>query len=120
MTDVDGVDYQIEERLLQSGDVQYAYAMTVHKAQGLTLDVALVSGSSTLRKEAGYVAMSRGAVANHLFVTHDDLRSNAPDVADVHDPAILDELQSRLERSAAHRLASYYEPIHANPGGIYR
>jgi len=94
--------------------------MTVHKAQGLTLEVALVSGSSTLRKEAGYVAMSRGTVSNHLFVTYDDLRSNAPDVADIHDAEALDELQRRLERSSAHRLASYFEPLQPYGQDTYR
>ena len=118
--DVDGVEHQLDRRLLESGDVQHGYAMTVHKAQGLTLDVALVSGSSTLRKEAGYVALSRGAVANHLFVTDDDLRSNAPEIADVHDAEALDELQRRLERSSAHRLASYYEPLQPYGHDLYR
>jgi ATP-dependent exoDNAse (exonuclease V) alpha subunit len=118
--DVDGVEHQLERRLLESGDVQHGYAMTVHKAQGLTLDVALVSGSSTLRKEAGYVALSRGAVSNHLFVTDDDLRSSAPEVADVHDAEALDELQRRLERSSAHRLASYFEPLHPHGQDAYR
>jgi conjugative relaxase-like TrwC/TraI family protein len=118
--DVDGVEHRLDRRLLESGDVQHGYAMTVHKAQGLTLDVALVSGSSTLRKEAGYVAMSRGAVANHLFVTYDDLRSNAPDVADVHDAEALDELQMRLERSSAHRLASHFALLHPYGHDAYR
>lgn len=118
--DVDGVEHQLNRRLLESGDVQHGYAMTVHKAQGLTLQVALVSGSSTLRKEAGYVAMSRGAVSNHLFVTYDDLRSNAPDVADAHEAEALDELQRRLERSTAHRLASYFEPLQPHAHDMHR
>jgi ATP-dependent exoDNAse (exonuclease V) alpha subunit len=120
VSDADGVEHQLDRRLLESGDVQHAYAMTVHKAQGLTLDVALVSGSSTLRKEAGYVAMSRGAMSNHLFLTYDDIRSNAPEVADVHDAEALDELQRRLERSSAHRLASHFEPLHTYGHDIYR
>jgi ATP-dependent exoDNAse (exonuclease V) alpha subunit len=113
MADGDGIEHRLDTSLLRSGDVQHAYAMTVHKAQGMTLDVALVSGSATLRKEASYVAMSRGRMSNHVFITDDDLRSNAPDVADLHDAAAaLDELQQRLERSGAHRLASSFEPLH--------
>jgi hypothetical protein len=64
--------------------------------------------------------MSRGAVSNHLFLTYDDLRSNAPDAADVHDAEALDELQRRLERSSAHRLASYFEPLHPHGQDMYR
>jgi hypothetical protein len=41
--------------------------MTVHKAQGLTTAVALLYGASALCQQAGYVAMSRGREANHLY-----------------------------------------------------
>ena len=119
MADSDGIEHRLDAALLRSGDVQHAYAMTVHKAQGMTLDVALVSGSATLRKEASYVAMSRGRMSNHIFVTDDDLRENAPEVADLHDEAAaLDELQQRLERSGAHRLATSFQspgPVHPRP-----
>ena len=36
------------------------YATTIHKAQGITVDQALVLGNDTLYQEAGYVALSRG------------------------------------------------------------
>lgn len=110
MRDTDGLDHCLDQDLLNSGDVDYAYAMTVHKAQGMTVDVALVSGTATLRKEASYVALSRGRIANHLFVTEADLHDVAPDVAADHHLDRLNQLQQQLERRSGHRLASSYEP----------
>ena len=47
--------------------VDHAYAMTCHKAQGLTVDTALLYGTAALTREAGYVGMSRGRQANHIY-----------------------------------------------------
>jgi conjugative relaxase-like TrwC/TraI family protein len=104
LVESDGTQHQLDAQLLSSGDVQHAYAMTVHKAQGITVDVALVSGTSTLRKEASYVALSRGKTANHLYVTADDLHGATPQIA------AMDRVQQRLARRAAQHLAISYEP----------
>ena len=48
--------------------LDYAYALTGHKAQGITVDDALVLGSDALYREWGYVAMSRGRNANRLYL----------------------------------------------------
>ena len=45
--------------------------MTDHKAQGLTCDRAYVLGSPELYTEAGYTALSRGRLENHLYTTID-------------------------------------------------
>lgn len=47
--------------------VQYGYARTVHKSQGLTCDVALLLGDDTLYTELGYTALTRGRHENHLY-----------------------------------------------------
>jgi ATP-dependent exoDNAse (exonuclease V) alpha subunit len=60
--------------------LDHGYAMTVHKAQGLTTQVALLYGASTLCHQAGYVAMSRGREANHLYASLGSLR---PDLSGV-------------------------------------
>ena len=54
--------------------LDHGYAMTCHKAQGATVDIALLYGTGALTREAGYVALSRGRTANHLYVPddHDD------------------------------------------------
>lgn len=42
--------------------------MTIHKAQGLTCDQALVYATDDLYQELGYVAMSRGRDTNRLYL----------------------------------------------------
>lgn len=54
--------------------LEHGYAMTCHRAQGVTVDVALLYGTSALNREHAYVAMSRGRHANYVYATHDDLR----------------------------------------------
>jgi conjugative relaxase-like TrwC/TraI family protein len=44
------------------------YATTIHKAQGATVDRAFLLGDDRLFAEAGYVGLSRGRTANHLYV----------------------------------------------------
>jgi hypothetical protein len=53
---------------LEAGHVTHAYAMTVHKAQGLTCDRSFTLGTDELYRELGYVAMSRGRASNQLYV----------------------------------------------------
>ena len=47
--------------------IDRGYAMTVHKAQGMTADVALVVGSDGAAREWTYTAMSRGTEATHYY-----------------------------------------------------
>ena len=54
--------------------LDHAYAMTCHRAQGITVDVALLYGTAALSREAAYVAMSRGRTANYIYATHEELR----------------------------------------------
>jgi conjugative relaxase-like TrwC/TraI family protein len=87
---------------LDAGHVTHGYAITGHKAQGLTVDHTFVLGSQELYREWGYVALSRGRESNRLYV-HPGARPD-PDL-DVHhhephaDP--ISTVSSRLDRSRA-------------------
>jgi ATP-dependent exoDNAse (exonuclease V) alpha subunit len=70
-TDTDTIDVPVTA--LQGGVLEYGYALTCHKAQGITVDTALLYASGTLTREAGYVGMSRGRTENHLYGTLDAL-----------------------------------------------
>ena len=48
--------------------LDHSYAITGHKAQGMTTQKAFVLGSDDLYREWGYVAMSRGSEENSLYV----------------------------------------------------
>jgi conjugative relaxase-like TrwC/TraI family protein len=76
---------QVPRHLLEAGVLTYGYALTIHKAQGITVDVALLYASGTLTRESGYVGMSRGRTANHLYGT---LEALLPEVdAEIDRPA---------------------------------
>jgi conjugative relaxase-like TrwC/TraI family protein len=66
----DGRQATVDRRWLAEGRLEHAYAMTIHKAQGRTVHTALVLGDHTLAAEAGYVGLSRGTHANHLYLTN--------------------------------------------------
>jgi conjugative relaxase-like TrwC/TraI family protein len=71
--------------------VELAYATTAHRAQGRTVDTAHVFASPTTTREVLYVALTRGAHSNHLYVdTHYD-----PDPSTGHDG--LSEIPSAVE-----------------------
>ncbi|HVV77943.1 MAG TPA: AAA family ATPase, partial [Mycobacteriales bacterium] len=64
---------QVPRQVLDAGVLAYGYALTCHKAQGITVDIALLYASSPLTRESGYVGMSRGRSANHLYGSLDAL-----------------------------------------------
>ena len=85
---------------LRAGHLTYAYATTIHKAQGMTCDQTLVLANHALFREAGYTALSRGRKENRLYVVAPDL----PDVDVGHgirgDSGLpLESLVSALEQS---------------------
>lgn len=87
--------------------LDHGYALTGHKAQGLTVDQAFVLGSDQLYREWGYVAMSRGRHANRLYLVnaHDD-REIAVAHAHERKPPPLDTATRALARSAAQTSAT--------------
>jgi len=97
--------------------LDHGYALTVHKAQGLTTKTALVYGTATLGQQAGYVALSRGQLDNHLYTSEASLTVDRTDVdvprfqvLDRDHPDIRDALADRLSRYQRHVLASYQQP----------
>jgi ATP-dependent exoDNAse (exonuclease V) alpha subunit len=114
MVDDLGETHNLPADLLASGDVQHGYALTIHRAQGITVDTALVYGTAALSKEAGYVALSRGRVANHLFVSPDDISSaviDEPFGADARDLlAAVERVTIRLAVSRRQTLATSHLP----------
>jgi ATP-dependent exoDNAse (exonuclease V) alpha subunit len=97
-------------------DLSHAYAMTLHKAQGLTVDHALLYGSEALTREAGYVGLSRGRRENHVYATTREVaaRNGECDFAK-RDPIAEEQqpiaaLARRLHASRSHQLASNHQP----------
>lgn len=89
--------------------LDHGYAMTCHKAQGATVDVALLYGAGALTREAGYVALSRGRAANHLYVP-DDVPSGNNATPFVDEARHLDRLAARLAVRRTQTLATRQLP----------
>jgi hypothetical protein len=103
---------------LEAGHLGHAYAMTVHKSQGMTVERAFVLSSESLSQESGYVAMSRATQSTELFVplgsrshelTHD------PRQGEPLDPLV--DLTHRLQTSRAKQLALFESIVGESDGG---
>ena len=95
---------------LDAGHLTHGYAITGHKAQGLTTDRAWVLGSDNLYREWGYVAMSRARHHTRLYlVDHrgndhtDDLHRHGS-LHNARDPLLA--AAATLGRSRAQHLAN--------------
>ncbi|MBA2769674.1 MAG: hypothetical protein H0U35_11195 [Sporichthyaceae bacterium] len=87
--------------------LEHGYAMTCHKAQGATAEIALLYGTGALTREAGYVALSRGRTANHLYVPDD--HDDGPNAL-VDNGQHLDRLAARLAVRRGQTLATRQLP----------
>lgn len=102
----DGTAITLPRSYLEAGHLTHAYAMTGHKAQGMTTDKAYVLGDQTLYREWTYVAMSRGRNDNRLYVVggiDPDREDVGGEVTGIEDP--LKELVAAVGRSRAKELA---------------
>lgn len=107
-----GADY------LNAGGVDHGYALTAHRAQGGTWDLAISVGADGLYREAAYLVLSRGRHENWLVLTApelDDLdaelaRHDSPIPLPGEAPDIDDELNRRLNTSRAKLLALTRDP----------
>jgi conjugative relaxase-like TrwC/TraI family protein len=119
-----GHDLVLSDRYLRrGGHVTHAYALTTHRAQGGTWDLAIAVGADGLYREGAYVELSRGAAENWIVLTDPEAaefaRQSASELAR-HDMGItppdeqasdLDqELTGRLQRSRAKQLAHAIDP----------
>lgn len=68
----DGTDRTVPAGYLDAGHLDHGYALTIHKAQGLTADEALVLATDDLYQEAGYTALSRARLDTRVYVVADD------------------------------------------------
>jgi hypothetical protein len=94
---------QLPAAYLDAGHVRHAYATTIHKAQGITVDQALVLGNDTLYQEAGYVALSRGRKDNRIYLVEQPEREHEAHTPEPI-PAPLDALSAALRVSHAQEL----------------
>ena len=96
---------------LLAGALDHGYALTVHQAQGLTVDRVFLLGNTGLYREAGYVGLSRARHRSelHLNDARDDLAHTEDDLDRAPEPPehieALQAITRALERSKAQRTA---------------
>jgi conjugative relaxase-like TrwC/TraI family protein len=83
--------------------LDHGYALTDYKAQGLTATRALTLGDDLMTAERGYVALSRGRLANDLYWVASDPAPDRHGPAPEHRP--IEELTRALSTSGAKTLA---------------
>lgn len=116
--DHDQAEIHLGGDYLAAGGLDHAYALTAHRAQGGTWDLAIAVGADGLYREAGYLVLSRGRHENWLILTRpeaDELDAelhrhdsplHLPD--EQRDPD--EELDRRLATSRAKKLALVVDP----------
>jgi hypothetical protein len=91
---------------LKQGYVDYGYAMTGHKAQGVTTDRTFVVVDGTTDREWAYVAMSRGRQANTLYLADaEPAEESCTHLTHAGTPHALDRLTAALNRNSTHTAA---------------
>jgi ATP-dependent exoDNAse (exonuclease V) alpha subunit len=97
-------------------NLDHAYALTVHAAQGTTVSEAYVLASDASRlAEWGYVALSRARDRTHIYVLD---TTQARDLSALEPPTAkptIDDLAAGLGRPAAEPMALDQLPRHRPP-----
>ena len=109
----------LERSYLERGWVDHAYAVTIHKAQGVTCDHVLMIGPAGLYREGIYVALSRARLSAWIYATSAqvaemDQRHDAGiplPTETVHGPER--DLLARMNATAAKMLVTAGDPLAA-------
>ncbi|MDP9383885.1 MAG: relaxase domain-containing protein [Actinomycetota bacterium] len=98
-----GKRIRLDAGYLEPGHLDHGYALTAHRAQGMTVDRAFVLGSEELYREWGYTAMSRHRDEARFYLTRGDIEHEL-DLSPSRDP-IIDGIERLMGRSRAKELA---------------
>jgi hypothetical protein len=76
VTTDDGATVTIPFAYAAAGNLTHGHAMTIHKAEGATVDIGLVLADETMTREQLYTAMSRGQQQNVVYLATDEVRTD--------------------------------------------
>lgn len=109
----DETQVELPDSYLADRHLDHAYAMTAHRAQGITVDRAFVLGSDELYREWGYTALSRHREEARFYV---NVGNDPPTLDDDLDPAA-ETLRRRERKTLAIDTAdpSYLPDLDAPP-----
>lgn len=125
--DVEPLDWKIEDngrvvaRITQL-PLRLAWAMTVHKSQGMSLDAAAIDLTKAFEAGQGYVALSRVRTLQGLFLAgyNEQALQVHPDVLehDKHFRQLSDEAQATFARLSAAELTTMHHNFVRAAGGV--
>ncbi len=119
-----GERVMLDRSYAERGWVDHAYALTIHKAQGVTCDHVLLIGPAGLYREGIYVALSRARHSARIYATsaqvveldqRHDTGIPLP-IETVHDPQR--DLLARMHSSGAKALVTAGDPSAARIGEL--
>jgi hypothetical protein len=96
----------VSRSYMRAGYLDHGYALTIHQAQGLTVDRAFVLGSEAIYREAAYVGMSRGRHRNDLH-TGAGVDQADPLSTDCDAPLDTGQPEKQLERALVRSRAQH-------------
>ena len=98
---------QLSQQYLKAGHVTYGYAITAHKAQGMTTNRTWVLGTDEIYREWGYTALSRHRDQAHLYIVDGTGVGPEQHPHTLQQPCgAIEEVSRRLGRSRGQHLAS--------------
>ncbi len=106
---------RLDAAYVARGWIGHGYALTFHKAQGVTYDYAHIVGPAGLYREAWYVAMSRATRANTVYVTLSEAAqlndiTHSTGITPPEDEPTPEQLLERLGRSRANTFVTDTHP----------
>lgn len=101
---LDGKDNAVEIDQAKYNKLDYGYAMTVHKSQGVTVDRAHYAPSSMAHREMSYVALSRHRESVKVHITEGQRQ----------------ELEAQFARSQSKDTSAAYAKVEKHQGEIDR
>ncbi|MDP1794342.1 MAG: MobF family relaxase, partial [Acidimicrobiales bacterium] len=105
----DGSEIAVPADYIADGHLTHAYAISIHKAQGMTCDVSYVLGDDQLYLEAGYTALSRGRHRNELYIVSSNDNEHDCDSTETRATDIV----AALNRSCAQSLGTDLQTSHS-------
>jgi Ti-type conjugative transfer relaxase TraA len=103
---------------LADGHVDHGYAMTIHKAQGMTTGRTFVLASPDLARELGYVAASRHTDEARFYVNVPDQDNLPPGEPPLEDRDLYSMFERRLGTERAKHLALDETEIDTQPSEL--
>ncbi|NLT06672.1 MAG: relaxase domain-containing protein [Solirubrobacterales bacterium] len=113
-----GPTVTLPDDYLTDGHVDHGYALTIHKAQGMTTQRTFVLASPDLARELGYVAASRHTDEARFYVNAPDPQDRPPGEPDYGDRLLWDDLKTALGVERAKHLALDQTEIDAKLGQL--